>query len=127
MDSTNIINTVNGILDALTKKFGVAADKIYPILMKQTQVDLLQNILIMILSAIAIGISIMLIRWEVKKVKSKEIDIMSGTVTAISIVAVALFIIGVAHIIIDVGNCTQILINPNYYIFSNYIQPLIKQ
>ena len=127
MDSTNIINTVNGILDALTKKFGVAADKIYPILMKQTQVDLLQNILIMILSAIAIGISIMLIRWEVKKVKAKEIDIMSGTVTAISIVAVALFITGVAHIIIDVGNCTQILINPDYYIFSNYIQPLIKQ
>ena len=127
MNSTNIINTVNGIIDTLSKKLGVAADKIYPVLLQQAKVDVIQNILLIAFMLGLIVIAIIYIKWANKNYKDSNSYGSEDTIMYTSwwiggIISLICLII----IICSISAIIQISINPNYYIFSQYIQPLIK-
>ena len=125
MDSTEILKTVTGVLDTLSKKFGVAVDKIYPILLQQTKVDLVRDALMIIFSFIVLFFAIKLIKYGIKKNKEQDYtdydDVMGCWIVGGLISAIAVFII-----FVNVSPIIQIALNPDYYIFTHYIQPLIS-
>ena len=123
MNSTEILKTISGVFDTLSKKFGVAASQIYPILIKQTKVDLVQDILVILVSFIVIFFSVKLIKWGIKKDSPDSSDPIMALCWIIG--GVIILFAGIT-IITDTSRIIQILINPEYYIFSHYIQPLIS-
>jgi len=128
MNSTEILKTITGVLDTLSKKLGVAADKIYPVLLQQVQVNLVQDIVSIIFSIIIIFATIIIGKIIYAKFNPKDsyedADIANFFIYSIGII---ICIISVVTICYDVNQIIQIVLNPNYFIFDQYIQPLIKK
>ena len=128
MDSNSIVQTISGVLDALSQKLGVAVDKIYPVLMAQTKVDLIQKIFSILIGLALIFISTKLIKFASKRNKKKQYDWEVDEIQLFSYIGAVVFIIaGVIMTLMSISDCIQIILNPNYYIFDTYIRPLINK
>lgn len=125
MNSAEILKTLNGVLNTVSSRLGIAANAIYPVLLKQTQVDLIQHILVCILCVVLmVGSVVAMIKLN-KAVKAKEID--DDNEMIIIFLLVITLIIASIFFMTKASTVVQIWVNPQYYIFSNYLQPLIQQ
>jgi len=129
MNSTEILKTITGVLDTLSKKLGVAVDKIYPVLLRQVKVNLVQDIFSIIIAMIIIFVTIKVVIFVHKKYKKEDsydsdydlynfLACLFGTIITIICFVVICF---------KCNQLIQIILNPNYFIFNHYIQPLIQK
>jgi uncharacterized membrane protein len=129
----NFGEQINLIIDNLSKKLGVAADKIYPVLMKQAQCDLIIKMIWLGIGILLLITSVILTVKIVKSLKNengsyyKDFHEEGGIGTTFSIIGIVLlYILSIFLIIFTIQDIVQIVINPDYYIFNHYIQPLIN-
>ena len=123
MDSSEILKTLTGVMDKLSQSLGVAAGKLYPILLLQTKAEFFQKLAFIVIGIITIIIAMIIIR-KAKKIEYKHYDddgykfflyCLGGVMIAISTIM----------IVVCTMDCIQILVNPDFYIFNNYIKPLL--
>lgn len=137
MNGTEIIKTLSDGIDMIAKKLGVAADKIYPILMKQTQYNFAMDIMWLIIGIVLLIASIMLTTKIVKSLKNENgyfyHDTHSeneegGLATFFSFLGIGiLYVVSIIMVIDHISEMIQIVINPQYFIFTQYIQPLLQK
>lgn len=121
----NLGEQINQVLNNLASKFGVTVDKLYPILRKQAQVDLVRFIVVLIGSVILLY-SVYKIRKRVLKSKKENeyYDLVDDDLCYFIYTIFAL-ILGIIGIFVSIHNIIQISINPDYYI-AKMIMQMIK-
>ncbi|NCI19735.1 hypothetical protein EJM73_08865 [Clostridium botulinum] len=137
----NLGEQINQVLNNLASKFGVTVDKLYPILRKQAQVELVKSIIGFIIGLILVIVVYKI--WdkankrrdrdmeEFEKEKSehgfssKEVYNLWDDEFGKSIIMIITLIIGVLAMWIEGSNIIQISINPDFYI-AQTIMNMIK-
>jgi hypothetical protein len=122
MKGQDIINMLSQGIDMISQKLGVAADKIYPVLLKQAQYDMVMDIIWSVIGSILLIIAITL-TIKIRKIIKTDDEVL----ILISIIGIVVgYFVGILITIICIPNIIQIIINPQYYIFTHYIRPLIN-
>lgn len=134
MNSQDIINTLSKGIDMVSQKLGVAANKIYPILLKQAQYQLIMDIITSIIWTIVLIVGSILICNGIKGIQSEKGIVYNSFEKGEGIFGVAYFmitiiliIISVTVLILTIPEIPQIIINPQWFIWTNYVQPLISK
>lgn len=97
----------------------------YPVLVKQMTVDLITNIMWLVISIAVIGICVKLFMWAFKKDSSDDNYTDYDDHMVLYIITGIIAIVSLIIAIVCIQSIVQIKLNPNYYIFTNYIQPLL--
>jgi hypothetical protein len=123
----NTIKIISDGIDMIAQKLGVAVDKVYPIMLKQAHVDFIIAVTKSLFGIISIIIMIIFVKKmlniTIKDTITEKKDVIS---LGYFICAVIFSIIGLVSTIIYIPEAVQIYINPDYYIFKEYVQPLIN-
>ena len=134
MDGTQIVNTLSKAIDMLAKKMSVPTSKLYEVIQGQLKFDVYKMTMHVIILSIVIITVIALWKKFVKSLRNEgkwfynDCENDDGFVTFWAGAGlVVTFVISVIWILIDINSIVQINISPGYYIFKEYIQPLIQQ
>lgn len=127
-----IIKTLSGAIDVLSKKLGVATNKIYPILLKQAKCDFFMDLSWIILFIIIFIVLTKFIISEYKKYSHDEGIFYDSYYRGEAVIlifgiliSIGLYVGGIITVIYCVRDCIQIYVNPDWYVFIKYIKPII--
>lgn len=135
MNSNQIIDTLSKGIDMLAKKLSVPANKLYGVLMQQVKFDVYKSILDIIMCIIFLCITWFISKKFIKSVKTENgyfydsihDSCSTGFATySVGAILVIAAIVLVTSIFMDMQNILQIKVSPSYYMFKNYIQPLLR-
>lgn len=115
----NVSDQINSVINNLTEKLGVAADKLYPVLVKQVYVDGIKNIVGALIGLLLIIAAIFLVKTFKKKWSKslKEYDKQNyECVTPLAIIGIVIvFIAGITILTICTTQAMCRFINPDWY------------
>ncbi|NFF75906.1 hypothetical protein FCV38_02635 [Clostridium sporogenes] len=121
----NLGEQINQVLNNLASKFGVTVDKLYPILRKQAQVELVKSIAIFIICLVSLFIAFKIIKKANKKCKEDEEYSCSDKAFFTFLISIVVIIAGFLVGYNQAMDIIQISINPDYYI-AKMVMEMIK-
>ena len=119
----NISGQVMSVINQIAEKFGVAAEKVYPLLVKQAQYHATMDMVWIIVLSILLVASIIGTVWFIKKVWQDCEDIgLTAIVAMIPMICIAVLVVPLVDCVTEF---IQIKVNPEYFIFQ-MVSKLIK-
>lgn len=120
----NVSDQINSVINNLTDKLGVAADKLYPVLIKQVYISAMYKIAWVIVGILIIVATLWCIKmlkrkwWKIIETKDHErykpIDDNTGRVCVVGGLILS-SVIGISITIIQTVTAIAIYINPDWY------------
>ncbi|MFC0903729.1 hypothetical protein ACFHWD_03375 [Clostridium sp. MT-14] len=133
MDGTQIVNTLGKAIDMLAKKMSIPANKLYEVMQGQLKFDIYKMSEHLIIFIVLLILDIVLTRKIIKSLRTEDgyfyedQKFEDGIITSFSFVGIVILaIICIVGIFMDINTIVQINVSPGYYIFKEYIQPLIQ-
>lgn len=133
MDETQIVNTLGKAIDTLAKKMSIPANKLYEVMQGQLKFDIYKMSEHLIIFVVLLILDIVLTRKIIKSLRTEDgyfyndQKFEDGIATFFSLVGIVILaIICIVGIFMDINTIVQINVSPGYYIFKEYIQPLIQ-
>lgn len=135
MNGTEIVNTLSKAIDMLANKMSVPANRLYKIMQQQLKFDMYITTIHIIMFSIMLVIALIFGKKFIKSLTTKDSyyyknwhDTYAQDATMVSAtILVSVIVLLVIILVCSVSNLIQIKISPEYYIFENYIEPLMNR
>lgn len=118
----NVSEQINSVINNLSEKLGVAAEKVYPMMLKQAYITLFFEVFMVLVCVAALVICYKVSMWIYKKCKDGYMDGIDylGQIVAIIFVLIVC-LIAIPLMIYDI---ISIAYNPQWYVISDILSKL---
>jgi hypothetical protein len=116
------ISKVNEVIDNLAAKLGVAADKVYPLLVKQAYIDGILNLFWAFIGLVLIVVPLFIFRKKYRKYFLKELTEEGKVAVVCGLVAIE--VLGILLLGINFNDIFTAFLNPEYYALQDLIKSI---
>jgi hypothetical protein len=124
--NNNVSEQINSVINNLAEKLGVAADKVYPMLVKQSYISGIADIIWIIVSIVIISIFGRLLFKSIKNPITDKWNDWTGWQIGKTIITICILLIFVIVFSVCLNDGINALGNPEWYAIQNIINQ-IKQ
>lgn len=119
MNNSNIADQIMSIINQMAEKLGVAAEKVYPVLIKQAYVEGVKDIIWIFFGICLTSIGVYFAGNAIRNKSNSDQEIVIFT-------NICLIIIGLVFTIITINDAITAFVNPDWYVFNTLLKQLIQ-